>query len=131
MYRTTATLSSLTSTVIRCIGCKKFKTKKQRLFFARADMNTLDHCSKPFSVCRSKKAKIAIFVFHFFDSTLPPYLSCTLLLGLSVPVQMKNIFLVQDRNLWAFVTGHSLFRLPSSGTTFLLTSNATVLSPSS
>ena len=35
-------LSSLTSTVIRSTGCKKFKTMQRKLFFARVDMNTLD-----------------------------------------------------------------------------------------
>ena len=52
---TTATLCSLTSAVIRCRGCKMFKTMQRRSFFARADMNTLDHCSRQFNGCKSKK----------------------------------------------------------------------------
>ena len=40
----------------------------------------------------------------------------------------KTLFLVQDGNLRALVTGRSLFRLPLSGTTFLLTSDTAVLS---
>ena len=53
----------------------------------------------------------------------------TLLLGLSVPVRMeKKLFLVQDGNFRALVTGHSPFRFPLSGTTFLLTSDTAVLS---
>ena len=36
-------------------GCKKFKTMQWRLFFARANVNTLDHCSKHFSGGQSKK----------------------------------------------------------------------------
>ena len=44
---------------------------------------------------------------------------------------MTNLFLVQYGNLQALVTGRSLFRLPLSGTTFLLTSDTAVLSHSS
>ena len=44
---------------------------------------------------------------------------------------MKKLFLVQYGNVRALVTGRSLFRLPLSGTTFLLTSNTAVLSHSS
>ena len=36
-------------------GCKEFKTTQRKLFFARADMNTLDHCSKRFTGCQSRK----------------------------------------------------------------------------
>ena len=57
----TATLFSLTSTVIRCTGFKKFKITQRSFFFffffffARADMKTLDHCSKHFTGCQLKK----------------------------------------------------------------------------
>ena len=64
--------------------------------------------------------------------TCPRVSLYTLLLAHSVPVQMgEKIFLVQDKNLRALVTGRSLFRLPLSGTTFLLTSDIAVLSHSS
>ena len=46
---------------------------------------------------------------------------------LSIPVQMKKLFLVQDANLRALVTSHSLFRLPLSRTTCVLTSDTAVL----
>ena len=54
-----------------------------------------------------------------------------LLLARFIPVQVKKLFLVQGGNLSTLATGHSLFRLPLSGTTFLLTSNTAVLSHSS
>ena len=44
---------------------------------------------------------------------------------------MKKLFNVQNGNLRALVTGRSLFRLPLSGTPFLLTSDSAVLSHSS
>ena len=43
------------SNVMKCAGCKKWRTMQRKLFFARADMNTLKHCSKHFSGCQSKK----------------------------------------------------------------------------
>ena len=45
---------------------------------------------------------------------------------LSVPVQMKKLFPVQDGNTPALLSGRSLFRCCLSGTTFLLTSNTAV-----
>jgi len=48
-----------------------------------------------------------------------------------VCVCVQILFLVQDGNLRALVTGHSLFWLPLSGTTFLLTSHIAVRSHSS
>ena len=89
--------------------------------------------------------KIATFVFRFCfilffivscHHTFRCFSLYTLLLAHFVPVQMgeekrKKNFLVQDGNLRALVTGRSLFRLPLSGTTFLLTSDTAVLSHSS
>ena len=43
----------------------------------------------------------------------------------------KSVIQVPLRSLRALVTGHSLFRLPLSGATFLLTSDTAVLSHSS
>ena len=43
------------SNVMKCAGCKKWRTMQRKLFFARADMNTLKHCSKHFIGCQSKK----------------------------------------------------------------------------
>ena len=43
----------------------------------------------------------------------------------------EKLFLVKDENLRALVTGRSLFRLPLSGTTSLLTSDTAVLSHTS
>ena len=54
-----------------------------------------------------------------------------LCLAHSIPVQVKKRFFVQGGNLSTLFTGHSLFRLPLSGTTFLLTPNTAVLSHSS
>ena len=48
-----------------------------------------------------------------------------------VCVCVQILFLVQDGNLRALVTGRSLFWLPLSGTTFLLTSHIAVRSHSS
>ena len=45
--------------------------------------------------------------------------------------EKENNSFVQDENLRFLVTSHSLFRLPLSRTTFLLTSNTAVLSHSS
>ena len=46
--------ASLTSSGIRCTGCKKFKTMQRRWFFTRADMSMLDYCSWHFTVCQSR-----------------------------------------------------------------------------
>ena len=86
---TTATLCSLTPTVIRCTGCKKFETTQRKLIFAKADISTLDHCS---SQLHWLPVKDRIIGSHFFCS---------------------------------------LFRLPLSGTTLLLTSDTTVISDNS
>ena len=80
--------------------------------------------------------KIAAFVFSFFAGTLSPYLSLCFYVYTpcfyhSSSDLKRNLFLVQDENLRALVIGRSLFRLPLSGTTFLLTSNTAVLSHSS
>ena len=56
---TTATLCLLTSTVMRCTSCRKFKTMQQKLAFARADINKLNHWSKHFTCCQSKEAQFS------------------------------------------------------------------------
>ena len=83
--------------MIRCTGCRKFKTMQQSLFFffvffARADMSMLNLCSRHFnglSVIDRFIFTIATLVFRcflfvvffvvvlfvFFYATLPPYLS--------------------------------------------------------
>ena len=48
---TTAAPGSMRLAEIKCTGCKKFKTRQQKLFFARADMNTPKH----FAGCQSKE----------------------------------------------------------------------------
>ena len=112
-------------------------------------MSLLDYCSRYFTDRLPVKDRIVFkistsFVFSFFVflpflffilGPLPPYVIVsqflyTLLLALSVLVQLKN-FLVQDETLRALVTGRSLFKLPLSGTTFLLTPDTAVLSHSS
>ena len=112
-------------------------------------MSLLDYCSRYFTDRLSVKDRIvfkistsfalSFFVFlpflFFILGPLPPYVIVsqflyTLLLALSVLVQLKN-FLVQDETLRALVTGRSLFRLPLSGTAFLLTPDTAVLSHSS
>ena len=66
--------------------------------------------------------KIVVFVSLMY---VPPYLSSCL--SVYTPSHTlssssdEKLFLVQDGNLRALVTGHSLFWLPLSGTTFLLT----------
>ena len=62
---TTATLCSMTSAVMRCTNCRKFKTMQQKLAFARADMNKLNHCSKHFTCCQSKKIQFSSYHFWF------------------------------------------------------------------
>ena len=92
--------------------------------------------SRHFTGCQSDKIifKIATYVFRFFEY-LPPYLS--LCLSVYTPSctlhssSGEKLFLVKDENLRALVTGRSLFRLPLSGTTFLLTSDTAVLSHTS
>ena len=101
-----------------------------------------DHISRHFTGCQSKTGlflRYPLFSSFCFVLMVPCHHTChrvslyTLLLAHSVPVQMKkNYFLCKDGNLRALVTGRSLFRLPLSGTTFLLTSDYTaVLSHSS
>ena len=57
---------------------------QRKLFLARADMNTIDHCSRHSTCCQSKISlfKIATLVFCLFFlsfyGTLPPYLSLCL-----------------------------------------------------
>ena len=104
-----------------------------KVVFARGDMSMLDHCLRHFTGCQSKTGLllgIAAFVFRFClfvflmvscHHTCHRFSRYTLLLAKSIPVQMKTSFLVQDVNLRALVTGRSLFRLPLSRTTFLLT----------
>ena len=79
-----------------------------------------------------------IVSFVSFSLTVPchhtshPLSLCKLRLILSTPVQIFfKVFLVQDGNLTGLVTGCSLFRLPLSETTFLLTVDTAVLSHSS
>ena len=80
--------------------------------------------------------EIVSFAFLFFDGTLPPYLSSFISMQTSSHTlrsssDFKKVFLVQDGNLTVLVTGCSLFRLPLSETTFLLTVDTAVLSHSS
>ena len=134
----------MASTVIRRTGCKKLN---HSVFFARADMSMLDYCSRYFTDRLPVKDRIVFkistsFVFMFlfccccFYGHLPPYpLSLLSVYPLSFsqsPFQFRwgekqQLFLVQDGNLRALVTGRSLFRLPLSRTTFLLTSDSAVL----
>ena len=83
-------------------GCKTFSTMQRRLFFARADICLLGHCSRHFTGCQSKRGlffKIATFVFRFCfilffivscHHTFRCFSLYTLLLALSVPVQMEK-----------------------------------------
>ena len=74
------------------------------------------------------------FVFRFFDGTLTPYLSSCLSVytpSHTLRSSSDENFLVQDGSVGALVTGPSLFRLPLSGTTFLLTFDTAGLSHSS
>ena len=92
-------------------------------------VNHINHCK---TLHKKYIFKTAPFVFRLFDGTQPPYLPLrTPLLALSIPVQIEKHFLAQDGNSRALVTGRSLFRLPLSGTTFLLTPDTAVLSHSS
>ena len=95
-------------------------------------------CSRHFTGCQSKTGLFLRLPLLFSISLMVPcHHTCrrvsphTLLLAFSIPVQMKKLFLVQYGNVRALVTGRSLFRLPLSGTTFLLTSDTAVLSRSS
>ena len=100
-----------------------------KVVFRRADMSMLDHCSRHFTGCQSKTG---LFLRQPLFFMVPSHhVSLHTFLAHSVPVQMKKLLLVQDGNLKALVTGRSLFRLPLSGTTFLLTSDTAVLSHSS
>ena len=81
---------------------------------------------------------LLVFIYFLFYFMVHCHHTChrvclyTHLLAHSVPVQMqKQIFLVHDGNLKVLLAGRSLFRLPSSGTTFLLTPNNAALSHSS
>ena len=72
--------------------------------------------------------KIATFVFNFFDSTLPPYLSSCLYvytpshtLYSSSVEKKQQLFPVQNGNSRALVTACSLFRHCLSGTVCLPT----------
>ena len=118
---TAATLCSLTSTVISCTGCRKFKTTQRRLFSARTDINTLDHCSGHSTGCQSHGSILKIEKNNspvFSHGTLLPYLSSCLSVYISsrtLPSSSggeKTLFLVQGGNLRASVTGRTLFRLP-------------------
>ena len=136
-------LFSFTLTVIRSTGCKKFKTVQRKLFFARVDMNTLDRALL--------KALQWLPVKEGIIFKKPPLVSVSLMvpshntchhvsmytfLALSVPAQIKNFFLfffsssfLKSCARWKRKGfGRSLFRLPLSGTTFLLTSDTAVLS---
>ena len=77
-------------------------------------------------VCVSSSFVIVVVVL-WYPATMPIIGS---LCGHSFSLSLF-LFLVQDGNLRALVTGRSLFRLPLSRTTFLLTSDSVVLSHSS
>ena len=68
---TTATLCSLISTVMRCTGRKKLKPHRE-LFLTKSRH---EHTGPLFKALHWLTITIAMFVFPFFDSTLPPYLS--------------------------------------------------------
>ena len=70
-----------------------------------------------------------LFSFFLFFFNVPVTMSEYTPRTLHSSSDGKKLFPVQDGNLWA--TGCSLFRLPLSGTTFLLTSDTAVLSHSS
>ena len=75
---------------------------------------------------------IATFTFRFFDCAVPPYgvSSCLCPVYTSARTLFRwKVFLVQNGNLRALVTGRSRFRLPLSGRTFLLISDTAVLYP--
>ena len=76
--------------------------------------------------------KIATFAFQFFRCAVPPYGVSSCLSPVYTPARTLfrwKVFLVQNENLSALVTGCSRFRLPVSGRTFLLTSDTAVLYP--
>ena len=95
-------------------------------FFSKANMSMLHHFSKRFTGSQSKQG-------YFSRQSLLPFVSlmvtchhichpvslCTPHLALSVPVQMKKLFSVQNGNSRALVTNRSMFRCPLSGTVFL------------
>ena len=45
----------MTSTVIRCTGCKNKTIKQRNLFFGNVGMNSIDHFSKRFTGSQSKR----------------------------------------------------------------------------
>ena len=80
--------------------------------------------------------EIVSFVSYFFDGTLPPYLSSFISMQTSSHTlrfssDFKKSVSCARWELNGLVTGCSLFRLPLSETTFLLTVDTAVLSHSS
>ena len=92
-------LCSLTSTVIRCTGCKKFHAMK--VVFCKSRREHVRPLLKALHWLPVKDRiifKITTFVFCLFDGTLPPYQSCLSVYTppLSIPIHMKKT-LVQYR----------------------------------
>ena len=131
--------------MIRCTGCKKFKTTQRTLFLTRAEHEHVRPLLTALHWLPVKDGiifKIAIFfVFRvgFLILMVPRHHTCRRVSLLYTPRTLrsssdgknKTLFLVQDGNLRALVAGRSLLRLPLSGTIFLLTSDTAVLSHSS
>ena len=131
-------------TVIRCTGCRKFKTTQRTLFLTWAEHYHVRPLLTALHWLPVKDGiifKIAIFLFSVlvfnFDGTPPPYLSsCLSVIHSSDSTfqfrwKKQNTLSCARWKFKGFVAGRSLLRLPLSGTTFLLTSDTAVLSHSS